>query len=367
MTVLVFVHAGFHQYHCRRMEDFFDSHVPQGHFFANAPTCRTRREATKHYLSTSHFEESRPANDGILEVLHLITDPFSMGQIVDREIIVRQDQSVRKSVRIGRSDLNAEKRSLKLIKANTTVPVPRVRNYYRTADFEHLIMDKMPGTTLEMAWPMLSAEEQESVADQVVAFIHQLRKLQSSDIQAALLQRQPLRTGLRTATDFCRERVRDYLWNKRIAAFVDDRSAAVGDQPNVFTHGDLDWGNIMVAEGQVCGIIDLESSGFFPPYWEWVTVKRLSQGHPDGSWFCLLEQRLRNVGCPEWDRMWEVEQLIMALNRHSQWALTPEARQANRMRGWHELAEILREDQGDPPLVAYSTASEHPWWLELVS
>lgn len=62
------------------MEDFFDSHVPEGHFFANARTCRTRREATKHYLSTSHFEKSRPANDGILEVLHLIIHPFSMAR-----------------------------------------------------------------------------------------------------------------------------------------------------------------------------------------------------------------------------------------------------------------------------------------------
>ncbi|UNI13245.1 hypothetical protein JDV02_000003 [Purpureocillium takamizusanense] len=286
------------------MQDFLDSPVPQGHFFTNAPTCHTRREATKHYLRASHFNEPRPANDGdILKVLHEITHPFSMGQIVDREISVRQDQSVCKSVRIGRSDLSAEKRNLELVKANTNVPVPHVGKYYRSADFEHLLMDRMPGTTLERAWPMLSVQERESVADQVVTFIHQLRQLQSSNIQAALLQRQPLRTGLRTATDFCRERVRDYSWNEDITAFVDDRSAAVSKQPNVFTHGDLDWGNIMVANGQVCGIIDLESSGFFPPCWEWVTVKRLSQGHPDGSWFCLLEQRLRNVDCSEWDRM----------------------------------------------------------------
>lgn len=93
----------------------------------------------------------------------------------------------------------------------------------------------------------------------------------------------------------------------------------VSSQSNV-THGDLDWGNIIIANKRVCGIIDLESSGFFPSYWEWVTVKRLSQGLPVGSWFCLLEERLGKENCLGWEGMWEVEQLLMALDQCPQWA-----------------------------------------------
>ncbi|KAF4461457.1 kinase-like domain [Fusarium albosuccineum] len=349
------------------MASFFDTPVSDDEVFPNAPDCRTRREATHHYLRQAQFSELQPSGDPPVKILHQKTDPFSMGLVVNRQVVLQKDGAIRKSARIGQSNLASERRNLELVTANTSVVVPRVYQYYVSAEFEHLVMDNIPGMTLETAWSTLSHTQRESIADQVVSLIQQLRKLRSSHIDAAFLRRQPLRAGLRDAMDLNMERINPYLSNEHIAAYVRERSEAMRGQSNVFTHGDLDWSNIIITNEGACGIIDLETGGFFPPYWEWVTVKRLSQGLPDDSWFHLLEKRLGKENSSRWEGMWEVEQLIMALDQFSEWALTPAAREVNRSRGWAEVVRILGGGVGGPPPVTYAMALEHPWWLEPVA
>ncbi|UPL04307.1 hypothetical protein LCI18_015241 [Fusarium solani-melongenae] len=202
-----------------------------------------------------------------------------MGKLTDRQVALQNDgRTIRKSVRISHSSLNAEKRYLELVKANTSVPVPSVRHYYLSEEFEHLIMNKMPGMTLERAWPTLSPLERESIADEVASLVEQLRKLYYPCIKAALLQRQPFRAGLRDVTTLNMERIKKFLSNEHIVAYVYERSEAVG--------GDLKW------------------------------------------------------------------------------ALTPAGRDENRKTGWAEVVRILGPGVGEPPLVAYVMATEHPWWLE---
>jgi aminoglycoside phosphotransferase len=340
------------------MDSFFDTPIPEDQVFSNAPRCRTRREATRHYLDHAPFTELQPDVPG--EILHHIAHPFSMGSVTDRQITRQNNGTICKSTRIGRSSLGAEKHNLELVATETSVPVPRVHQYFISDEFEHLVMDSMPGMTLEQVWPTLSHLERESVADQVVSLIQQLRELRSTYIKAALLFRKPLRAGLRDTTDLNMERIKSYLPNEHIVAYIKKRSALMEGQSTVFTHGDLDWGNILIVNKQVCGLIDLESSGYFPPYWEWMMVKRLSHGLPEDSWFRILEKRL---GVEDWQGMWEVEQLIMALDKFSQWDLTPAGRETNQARGWAEVMRILGPGVGEPPVVPYEMAAEHPWWL----
>ncbi|KAJ3496897.1 hypothetical protein NLG97_g2317 [Lecanicillium saksenae] len=348
------------------MTNFLDEPVPDGLYFVNAPHARTRRQATGHYLARTKISEPCPCTDGVVQPLHRIAHPFSDGSIVNREISVQGDGKVRKSVRLGRSNLLAERRNLELVAQKTGVPVPHVYEYYTTSGFEHLVMEKMPGVTLESAWPTLSDRDREDIADQVARLVGQYRCLQSTSIDAALLNREALRPGLRNSFDFTMERMKGYTWCHNAVVYIRLRCEALHNSPNVFTHGDLDWSNIMVLDKQVCGIIDMESSGFFPPYWEWLSVKKMAQGLPTGSWFRLLEERLAGERGLEWAGMWEVEQLLQALNRHSQWALTPDERSANRSSGWAEVRNILGVDIGSAPQANYAPWSENPWWLDYI-
>jgi aminoglycoside phosphotransferase len=347
------------------MDSFYDKPIPSKLFFVNAPDARTRREATRCYLKSTTFLEPQPPLSSSEKAIRQITHPASIESIIDRRVVLQRDNKIRKSVRVHLSDLRAEKDALELVRVNTSIPVPRVYDYYKSAEFEHLVIERLPGITLEEAWPTLEVYEKERIADEVVAFLEEIRKLRSPYIKAALLHRKPLRSGIVDAADFNLERFKQFSSNKHISAYVQARIDSLHPQPNVFTHGDLDWSNILVNDKKVSGIIDWESSGYFPAYWEWVTLKRSAETQKtDDSWFYFLSKRVGSSECTYWDGMWQLEQLHKALGQYTQWALTPEDREANRTRGWAKVTKILGLDCGAAPPVNYAISSDHPWWVE---
>ncbi|OAA66261.1 Protein kinase-like domain protein [Cordyceps fumosorosea ARSEF 2679] len=314
-------------------------------------------------MATTDILEPRPCADGAVKVLHQISRPFSDGSIIDREVSVLEDGTTRKAVRRSRSYLDAERGNLELVAQRTEVPVPRVYDFYAKGEFEYLVMEKMPGVTLESAWPDLSDAEREDVADQVAGLVGELRRLQSPLIDAVLVNREPLRPGLRNTLDFTMERIKSHTWCEAVVGYVRRRCEPLRDAPNVFTHGDLDWSNVMVQGARVCGIIDLESGGFMPPHWEWMAARRMTAHGGGTGWFRLLEARLRRQQ-QEAAGMGEVEAVVEALKRHAAWALGPDERAANRRERWAEVGALLGVDVGSAPEVMYGSCAENPWWLE---
>ena len=342
------------------MNQFYDRPISSSHFFINAPYARTRREATRHYLSSSKFLEYQPALSNSEKVIHRISHPASIESVIDRQVVLQTNDTIRKSVRVNLSNLRAEKDTLQLLRASTSIPVPRVYDYYKTAEFEHLVMEKMPGITLEEAWPALEPYNREKIADEVVTFLDEIRKLRSPRIEAALLHRKPLRSGLADVADFIYERFKQFPSNEYIFAYVQTRIAGLHPQQNLFTHGDLDWSNILVVDNKVSGIIDWESSGYFPAFWEWVSIRRCAEVQQLNSWSQLLANRLGSSECTQWDGMWQLELLHKALGQYTQWALTPEDREVNRTRGWDKVTRILGQECAPPSVINYSISSKHP-------
>lgn len=70
------------------------------------------------------------------------THPFTMGSVINRQASLHPDGTICKSVRIGQSNLDAEKSNLALVAAKTAVPVPGVRRYYVLTEIERLVIDK---------------------------------------------------------------------------------------------------------------------------------------------------------------------------------------------------------------------------------
>lgn len=93
--------------------------------------------------------------------------------IINRRIVLRQDQKVRKSVRIrfsNLSNLDSEKKHREILKGNKTVSVPQPYKHRRSEEFKHFIMEKITGTTRACAWPTLPPAERTFIAGQVVEF-----------------------------------------------------------------------------------------------------------------------------------------------------------------------------------------------------
>ncbi|KAH8693852.1 kinase-like domain-containing protein [Talaromyces proteolyticus] len=347
------------------MSNFFDQPISSTQYFTNAPDARTRREATHSYFKCKVFVEPKPHLDSSETIIHQITHPASLDSIIDRQVVLQSDDRIRKSVRTHLSDLKSEKEILEIVRANTSIPVPQVYDYYKSAEFEHLILERLPGVTLEEAWPTLEAQEKTRIADEVVALLGYIRKLHSPHIKAALLHRKPPRSDIRDIAGLNQERFGEFLNNEHISTYVTARTDCLLSLPNVLSHGDLDWSNILVADKKVSGIIDWECSGYFPAYWEWVNIKRFSETlKSDGFWCQLLERRMRPSDCTQRKGIWELEQLHKALGQYTQWGLTSEARQANRARGWAEVRKIVELDSESAPPVYYAISTEHPWWLE---
>jgi aminoglycoside phosphotransferase len=113
--------------------------------------------------------------------------PASIKSIINQQVVLQRDDNIRKSVRVHLSDLCAKKDALELVRANTSIPVPQVYDYYKSAGFKHLVMERLPSMTLVKAWPTLEVHEKERIADEVVAFLDEIQKLRSPYIKAALL------------------------------------------------------------------------------------------------------------------------------------------------------------------------------------
>ncbi|KAK7415859.1 hypothetical protein QQZ08_012216 [Neonectria magnoliae] len=145
----------------------------------------------------------------------------------------------------------------------------------------------------------MSAIERHRVAKQTADYLVQLRQLQSTRIQS--LGGEPVYSAflfpvgygiphgpLNTDTE---------LWNELDKALegVPERARQRLQElmppstPYTFTHGDLTNVNIMVENGNLTGIIDWESSGYFPVWWEF-TCAGIGLGEEDKQWKTLLQE-----------------------------------------------------------------------------
>lgn len=124
---------------------FFNQPISSRHYFINAPEAQTRREASHSFFSRKVFSEPRPQAASSESIIHEITHPASLDTIIGRQVALQnENKTIRKSVRINQSNLKFEKEILETVKANTSIPVPQVYDYYRSAEFEHLVLEKLP-------------------------------------------------------------------------------------------------------------------------------------------------------------------------------------------------------------------------------
>lgn len=61
--------------------------------------------------------------------------------------------------------------------------------------------------------------------------------------------------------------------------------------PYTFTHGDLNCQNIIVRNGELAGILDWESAGYFPVWWEYASTS-IGLSAEDAEWKALLRKHL---------------------------------------------------------------------------
>ncbi|KAI0118369.1 kinase-like domain-containing protein [Nemania sp. FL0031] len=212
--------------------------------------------------------------------------PYPEGDIIhnlfDRYVVRHDNNKVTKYTRyshgFGATDHPNEAMVMDFIKANTSIPVPKVFS----SAWDRITMEYIEGETLQQAWPVLTPDQRSDILDQLRGYIAQLRALKGTQIsrlsgEGVLVPCMMMRSGgpFATIEEFHdwfvwppgRETVQSIYWNQITTHLRND-------VPIVFTHGDLAARNILVRDGKIVAILDWEFAGWYPEYWEYVFTLR---------------------------------------------------------------------------------------------
>lgn len=180
-----------------------------------------------------------------------------------------------------------EVNALRLVARHTSVPAPRIVDTGVYGNKKYLVMSRLPGQMLGDVLHLMSYAERDRFADKLGERVAQIRQIPNStpyllcDTLGGPLSdhRIPNTFGgpFNTEEDF----------NDHLTSHMDCTAAVFfgGENPPqnhsiYFTHSDFDRTNLLVDQGQLSGIIDWESAGYKPEYWEYTKAVWTSLGDP---------------------------------------------------------------------------------------
>ncbi|KAI1334691.1 kinase-like protein [Xylariaceae sp. FL0016] len=179
-----------------------------------------------------------------------------------------------------------EAHTMQFVARHTSIPVPRVFCAFTHKGRSYTVMERIDGEIVALGWANRSEESKRKVLAQLKSLIQQLRDVQPPEAMKVVnVAGEPIYDGrlpgnsfwgpFATQEDF-------HLALREGIALVDDTSLLPTDMtelfefhrrqfpPPVLTHGDLSSLNIMVRDDEIVSIIDWETAGWFPYYWEYV-------------------------------------------------------------------------------------------------
>jgi aminoglycoside phosphotransferase (APT) family kinase protein len=238
-------------------------------------------------------------------------------------MVLRLDQHIAVKVTHERY-AQTEYRTLSYLEEHLpTFPTPRLHGVIQMGMYRLVFTAFIPGLDLEKAWPQLGDTQKHSIRRQLDALFSQLRSLpfppntplggldeqgckdmrrgtrvSSEPIMDARQFEDFIFAGSKTATPLYRQLLQELM----------PPSAKI-----VFTHSDLRPANIIVRMGEdgewtVAAIIDWDTSGFYPEYWESVKMTNNLTPRDHFDWYKFLPESLSLSKYPvQWlvDKIWD--------------------------------------------------------------
>ncbi|RAH65644.1 aminoglycoside phosphotransferase family protein [Aspergillus aculeatinus CBS 121060] len=211
--------------------------------------------------------------------------------------------------------------ALLFVEERLNIAAPRLYAMYRDQDTLYLIMESIPSISLGLAWPSLTEADKQSIAGQLRCIFDRMRALPSPGFYGSVNQgpvphryffsreKDPAVTGpFQTEEEFVSAiALRSHnMWSESNShSVLSDYLArhlpsALRDHPPVFTHGDLYRENVLVRkavspvtkeeEYEVAALVDWETAGWYPSYWEYAHIFPLLQWTDD--WPAYVERVL---------------------------------------------------------------------------
>lgn len=197
---------------------------------------------------------------------------------ISGKVIVKLSDSV--VIKLG-SDMDFDQvEILNYIMQHTkNVPIPEPLGAFKIEDISYVFMTRIIGTTLEMRWPTMTKEEKCTFRDHLDAILVELRQIPPPpNYSLGWNDRcKDTRWYTRHSGPIVSEKeFNDFLLSNPLPRTTKTylemmRSRLQDDHKIVFTHGNLQPRNIMVADDlTIVGLIGWEMGGWYPEYWEHV-------------------------------------------------------------------------------------------------
>ncbi|KAI1496975.1 kinase-like domain-containing protein [Biscogniauxia marginata] len=178
-----------------------------------------------------------------------------------------------------------EAHTVRFLSQHTSIPVPKVYCAFTYRGQAYTVMERIDGARAGQGWVRRSAESKEKILDQLRSIVEKIRAVSPPDgvgvsnllggpIYDGRLSGEPLRGPFSTVEDFHKS-LRDGMeLDDHYNVLPSDLQELVTFHKQTFsrpvlTHGDLSSLNVLVRGDKVVGIIDWDTSGWFPPYWEY--------------------------------------------------------------------------------------------------
>ena len=183
----------------------------------------------------------------------------------------------------------SEASTMRFISQNTSIPVPRVLCAFTHEGRTYIVMERIKGDILGSGWVHRSEESKTKLLAQLENMIREMRALKpqknmgvaSVDGGSLFDCRIPspsLRFGpFDTIQDFHRHLRMGMEFDSQLDPEIQDLIKQHGQTwPLVFSHGDLSSLNILSRGDEIVGIVDWETAGWYPSYWEYTSAHQVN-------------------------------------------------------------------------------------------
>ncbi|KAJ5735717.1 uncharacterized protein N7483_000842 [Penicillium malachiteum] len=183
---------------------------------------------------------------------------------------------------------------MRFISERTSIPVPRVICAFTHCQKTYILMERIKGDMIGVGWVRRDEESKAKLLSKLKSMIQEMReipapegtKIASADGGSMFDCRLPgtsfkmLRFGPFNGIQDFHRHLRSGIefdptctFDPEIQEFITQHGKS---WPLKFTHGDLSSLNILIRGDDIVGIIDWETSGWYPSYWEYTTAYQVN-------------------------------------------------------------------------------------------
>jgi hypothetical protein len=259
--------------------------------------------------------ESQDLSQSLVYVLsQMILTCERLWEFPTRGVVLKCTETLAAKIIRGNSDYTEYTSIQYLSEKAGDLPFPKPHGLVKFDSVRVMFMTYFPSMTLEAAWPKLTHEDKCGIQSQLNDIFLKLRALPSDGhtlggvcgegVQDHHRDSHSSRETMTTAAQFEEfqfsiPRHGDASWIKFLRTLLPP-----AESPAVFTHGDFRAANIMVDVDEngrysVTGVIDWETSGFYPAWFESSRVLYLSVSHEESDWWRYIPACIAPATNPE--------------------------------------------------------------------